>query len=121
MIMIKMKNHHILCIGIERIYMDGQCLEICLSAILRELKIYLKLVDFIENYNGDSDEGYFLEADVQFPEEQHTLHNNLSFLSKRMKIGKVEKLLAALYYLKGYVIDKKKPFKKFWIKSWVSI
>ena len=77
--------------------------------------------DFIGNYNGDSDEGYFLEADVQFPEEQHTLHNNLSFLSKRMKIGKVEKLLAALYYLKGYVIKKKKPFKKFWIKSWVSI
>ena len=24
--------------------------------------------DFIKNYNGESDEGYFLEVDVQYPE-----------------------------------------------------
>ena len=27
--------------------------------------------DFIKNYNEESDEGYFLEIDVQYPEKLH--------------------------------------------------
>ena len=27
--------------------------------------------DFIKNYNAESDEGYFLEVDVQYPEKLH--------------------------------------------------
>ena len=33
--------------------------------------------DFIKNYNEESDEGYFLEADVQNLEKLHALHNDL--------------------------------------------
>ena len=29
--------------------------------------------DFIKNYNEESDEGYFLEVDVQHPEKSHEL------------------------------------------------
>ena len=50
--------------------------------------------DFIESYNNDSDKGYFLEVDVQCPENLHKLHNDLLFLPKRMKIEKVEKFEA---------------------------
>ena len=50
--------------------------------------------DFIESYNNDSDKGYFLEVDVQCPENLHKLHNDLLFLPKRMKIEKVEKFAA---------------------------
>ena len=57
--------------------------------------------DFTENCNDDNDEGYFLEADVQYPEKLHDLHNNLPFLHERMKTGKVKKLVANL-------LDKKK-------------
>ena len=32
--------------------------------------------NFIKNYNEESDEGYFLEADVQYPEKFHELHND---------------------------------------------
>ena len=36
--------------------------------------------DFIKNYNEESDEGYFLEVDVQYPEKIYELHNDLPFL-----------------------------------------
>ena len=53
--------------------------------------------DFIKDYNGESDEGYFIEVDVQYPEKLHELHNDLPYLPERMKIEKVEKLVANLH------------------------
>ena len=50
--------------------------------------------DVIKNYNEESDEGYFLDVDVQYLEKLHELHNDLPFLRDRMKIEKVEKLVA---------------------------
>ena len=44
-----------------------------------------------------SDEGYFLEVDVQYLEKLHELHNYLPFLSERMKIEKVKKLVDNLH------------------------
>ena len=41
--------------------------------------------DFIKNYNEESDEGYFLEVDVQYPEKLHELHNDLPFYQKERK------------------------------------
>ena len=41
--------------------------------------------DIIKNYNEESDERYFLEVDVQYPEKLHELHNDLPFLPKRNK------------------------------------
>ena len=38
--------------------------------------------DFIKNYNEESDEGYFLEVDVQYPENLHEFHNDLPFLKE---------------------------------------
>ena len=53
--------------------------------------------DFIQNYNEESDEGYFLDVDVQYPQNLHELHNDLPFLPERMKIEKVEKLVTSLH------------------------
>ena len=60
--------------------------------------------DFIKNYIEESDEGYFLEVDVQYLEKLHEIHNDLPFLIERMKIEKVEKLLANLHYKTEYFI-----------------
>ena len=60
--------------------------------------------DFIKNYNEESDEGYFLEVDVQYPEKLHELHNDLPFLLERMKIEKVEKLVTNLRDKTEYII-----------------
>ena len=60
--------------------------------------------DFIESCNEESDEGYFLEVDVQYLEKLYELHNDLPFLPERMKIEKVEKLVANLHDKTEYVI-----------------
>ena len=61
--------------------------------------------DFLKNYNEESDEEYFLEVDVQYPENVNELHNDLPFLPERMKIEKVKKLLANLNDKTEYVIN----------------
>ena len=34
---------------------------------------------FIKSYNKESDKGYFLEVDVQYPKNLHNLHKNFPF------------------------------------------
>ena len=48
---------------------------------------------FIKKYNEESDEEYFLEVDIQYPEKLHEVHNDLPLLPKRIKIEKVEKFI----------------------------
>ena len=52
--------------------------------------------DFIKNYDEDSDKGYILEADVEYPKNFHDLHSDLPFLPERMKINKCNKLVCNL-------------------------
>ena len=42
--------------------------------------------DFIKNYNDETDEGYFLEVDVEYLAKWHELHIDLPFLPERTKI-----------------------------------
>ena len=60
--------------------------------------------DFIKNYNKESDERFFFEVDVQYFEKLHELHNDLTFLSERIKIENIEKLVANLHDKTEYVI-----------------
>ena len=60
--------------------------------------------DSIRNYNQECDEGYFLEVDVECPEKLHEVFDDLPYLPERMKIEKVEKLLANLHVKTEYVI-----------------
>ena len=71
--------------------------------------------DFIKSYNKESDEGYFPEVDVQYPEKLHELHNDLSLLSKGIKIEKVKMLLTNLHDNTCYIHKKFKASIKFWI------
>ena len=60
--------------------------------------------DFIKNYNEESDEEYFLEVEVQYLKKLHEIHNDLPFLSERMKVKEVEKLVANLHDKTEYFI-----------------
>ena len=59
--------------------------------------------DFIKNHDEDSNVGYFIEADVEYPKELHTLHSDLPFLPERMEVGKCKKLICILYDKKSYL------------------
>ena len=61
----------------------------------------------MKNYNRHSDEGYFLEVDVQYAENLHDIHNDLPLLHNRMEIEKAEKLVANLHDNKEYIIHVK--------------
>ena len=71
---------------------------------------------FITNYDENSNKGYFLEVDVDYPKKLFDLHKDLPFLPERKKLNKVEKLSCS--------IDRKKyAYKslKTSFKSWISI
>ena len=42
----------------------------------------------MKSHNEESDEGYFLEVDVQYPEKLHELHDDLPLSPEIMKTEK---------------------------------
>ena len=86
--------------------------------------------DLIKSYSERSKEGYFLEVDIQYPENLHNLHNSLPFLPERMKIEKFENLVANLFNKPEYAIhirNLKETLnhclipKKVWLKSYIDV
>ena len=49
-----------------------------------------------------------LKVDVEYPKRLHNFHNDLPFLSERMKIKKCNKLVCSLYYKSNYVAQLNK-------------
>ena len=53
------------------------------------------------------EKGYLLEVDKRYSKQLRESHNELPFLTERMKIGRVEKLVPNLKDKKRYVVDIK--------------
>ena len=60
--------------------------------------------DFKNNYDRNSNEGYFVEVDIHYPKELFNLHNDLPSLPERKKVEKVEKLICNIEHKEKYVI-----------------
>ena len=69
---------------------------------INDLSIFTE--GFIKNYNINSDIGYILEVDVEYPKNLHKLHSDLPFLPERMKINKCSKLTCTVQNKENYVI-----------------
>ena len=52
---------------------------------------------FVKSYDKkNSDKGYILEVDVDYPSKLHKLHSDMPFLPEKMKIDKTQKLVCNL-------------------------
>ena len=72
--------------------------------------------DFIKNYDENSNRGYFLEVDFDFPKELFNLHKDLPFLPEKKKLKKKKKFLQ--HRRQEKMCYSHKSFKTS-IKSWV--
>ena len=52
--------------------------------------------DFIKNHDENSDMGYLIEVDVEYPKKLWSYHNDLPFLLERKKLEKAEKLVCSI-------------------------
>ena len=59
---------------------------------------------FVKDYDENSDKGYILEVDIEYPKNLYKLHRDLPFLPERMKINKCSKLTCTLQNKENYVI-----------------
>ena len=60
--------------------------------------------DFIQNYDEDSNKGYILEVDVEYPKDLLNLHSDLPLLSERKKIKKYNKVFCDIDDKENYVV-----------------
>ena len=74
--------------------------------------------DFIKNYNENSDIGYFLQVDVEYPKKLLGSHKDPPFLPERRKLEKVEKLVCGIED-KRKIRHSHKSFKTS-TKSWIN-
>ena len=71
---------------------------------LEEEKLWKCNERFIKSYNEDGDKGFFLEVDVEYPNNLSHSDKDLPFLPERQKIEKVEKLVCDTNDKEKYVI-----------------
>ena len=60
--------------------------------------------DFIKNYDENSNKGYMLTVNVEYPKNLHDLHSDLPFLPEKIKINKYSKLVCNLHDKNNYVV-----------------
>ena len=63
-------------------------------------------------YDENSNKGYFLEIDIDYPKELFHLHKDLPFLPERKKVERVEKLICSIEDKKKYVIHIKQALNR---------
>ena len=60
--------------------------------------------DFIKKYDEDSNTGYFLEVNVEYPKDLSNSHKDFPFQPERQKIEKAEKLVCDTNDKEKYVV-----------------
>ena len=58
--------------------------------------------NFIKNYDEESNVGYFIEVDIEYPENLQKLQSDLPFLPEGMKVDGCKKLICNFYDKKEY-------------------
>ena len=63
--------------------------------------------EFIKIFDEDSNKGYILEVDTEYPKNLLNLHGGLPFLAERKKIKNCNKLVCNIHGKEKYVVHKR--------------
>ena len=77
----------------------------CLPYCITSLDFIGRVYHFSLEICYSCSKNHHIEVDVQYPQKLHKLHNDLPFLSERMEIEKVEKLITNFYDKNEYDIQ----------------
>ena len=83
--------------------MDGKCLKLSLNGFKWKRYAFKHDENFTKNYNEDSNKGYVLEVDVEYPKNLLNLNSDLPFLPEK-KIKKCNKLVFNINDKESYVV-----------------
>ena len=75
----------------------GNASKIPVNSFEREENNHKFNEDFIKNYDEDSNKGYFLEVDIEYPKILLNLYSDLPFLLEWSKIKKCDKLVCSTH------------------------
>ena len=82
------KSVHLQYLDANNLYGWAMCKKLSLNGY-KWANVEKSNSDFIKNYDVNSDKGYLLEVDVEYPKELHSAHRDLPFLcEKRSKLHK---------------------------------
>ena len=59
---------------------------------------------FIKGYDKNSDKGYSLKVDVEYPKKLFNPHSDLPVLPERKKIGKCNKVVCTVQVKENYIV-----------------
>ena len=71
----------------------------------------------LKKFDENSNTGYFLEVDIDYPKTLFDFHKDLSFLAERKKVEKVEKLICSIEDKEKYSHKSFKTSIKLWFKT----
>ena len=60
--------------------------------------------DFTKDYDENSNKGYILEVDVEYPKNLLNLHGDLPFVAERKKINKCKEIVCNINDEENYVV-----------------
>ena len=60
--------------------------------------------DFIKDYDENSNKGYILEVDVEYPKNLLNPHGDLPFVAERKKINKCKEIVCNINDEENYVV-----------------
>ena len=89
------ESSYLMCLDANNLYRWAMSQKLPVNGFKWEHDLLRFNERFIKNYNENSDIGYFLEVDVEYPKTFGS-HKYLPFLPERKKIEKVEKLVCGI-------------------------
>ena len=105
------ESSYLECLDVNSLYGLGMPQKLPVNGF-KWIKIYTNLIKTSsKNYDVDSDKGYILEVDVEYPKNLHDLLSDLPLLAERMKINKCKKLVCNINGKESYVVHIKAPKK----------